>query len=184
MVLTFTIFSPSTCRAQQEQFRQFTNSNIAVNNSSSSVYRGCDKEAWKWCEQSQCAVGCQCSGKPVCKQVCTSQDCPSLKCASQKLCTQSIIPPSTSSTDPAHPVIVPRIRTMLALAANIEQDCSMGTCHEMTALRMVGNEPSKALQVCMDGRCNRIMSNVQYTRQLSARSNLMQCTDSKTCDQV
>ena len=30
------------------------------NSSSSTVYQGCDKEAWKWCEQSRCELGCKC----------------------------------------------------------------------------------------------------------------------------
>ena len=155
---------------------------VSTNGTSSTVYQGCDKEAWKWCEQSRCELGCRCRGKPVCKQVCTSEKCPSLKCVSPKLCTQSIIPPTSVSGEVS--TVVPRIKSMLALSANIEQDCSLGTCDEMTALKMAGEKPCKALQVCMDGRCDRIVSNVQYTRQLSARSRLMQCTDTTSCDQV
>lgn len=83
-------------------------------------------------------------GKPVCKQVCTSENCPSLKCAST-VCTQSIIPPTSLSGEIS--TVVPRIRSMLALSTNIEQDCSLGTCDEMTALKMPGDKPCKALQV-------------------------------------
>ncbi|XP_066931066.1 uncharacterized protein [Clytia hemisphaerica] len=144
------------------------------------IYTGCDEEARKWCEQSQCSTGCKCLNKPVCKQACTTEQCSELTCSSHKVCRQSVIPPTNSNN--GKPLVTVHIQSLIARAPNIEQSCSLGICDNMTALKVDG-QISKALQVC-NGRCNKILSNVDYTRQLAVQTDLMQCVNTTVCDQV
>jgi len=145
-----------------------------------SLFKGCDKEAWKWCEQSRCTAGCECRDKPICKQVCTTDKCLYLLCVSKRVCTQSVIPQTDES---GLAKVIPIIRNMKAVSTNIEQDCSLGYCGLVAAIKTKGL-PSKALQVCVNGICKQIISNVDYTRQLAENVDEMRCDGSTTCDQV
>ena len=155
-----------------------------------------------WCEQWNCTNSCTCTARSDCRQYCDIDLCKDMKCLSSSICKQKIHRNGEAE---------PHVLNMFARAPFITQDCSGGRCDVMRAkgpgkrsreqaMRKRGTEveektstlrprnriPSAALQNCLGGACQRIVSTLQISKQFCTLCTKMHCMgqNATNCTQV
>ena len=158
-----------------------------------------------WCEQWDCTDNCTCSVHRDCRQYCDAQTCRDMRCLSPSICKQTVH--MTGATQP-------HVLNMFARAPFVTQDCSGGKCDVIRAKghwrRLNGPKKGKsatrkqrgkdssetvtrfkettsaALQNCIGGVCQRLISTLQISKQFCTDCAKMHCMGqhATNCTQV
>eukprot|EP00112_Aurelia_sp_Birch-Aquarium-sp1_P000091 Seg1006.4 transcript_id=Seg1006.4/GoldUCD/mRNA.D3Y31 product="hypothetical protein" protein_id=Seg1006.4/GoldUCD/D3Y31 len=159
-----------------------------------------------WCEQWTCADNCTCTERQDCRQYCDGHMCKDMRCLSPSICKQKVH---------LNGRIRPRVLNMFARAPFVTQDCTSGICQVMRAKGPKRYKDSKsggaksrrgkkrnyrirqraaiqqernqaALQNCVGGVCQRLVSNLKITKQFCSDCAKMHCmgSNAKNCTQI
>ncbi len=159
-----------------------------------------------WCEQWTCSEGCSCTARQDCRQYCDVGSCKDMRCTSPSICKQKVH--INGQTEP-------HVFNMFARAPFVTQDCSGGRCDVMrargpwrksrgkkadqskttkqrvkereTKTKTKGQDtPSAALQNCVAGVCQRVISTLEISKQFCTYCTKMHCLGehAKNCTQV
>eukprot|EP00794_Sanderia_malayensis_P015938 gene15938-17539_t len=160
-----------------------------------------------WCEQWTCNNTCKCIALKDCRQYCDVETCRDMRCLSPSTCKQKVHVIGGRTE--------PRVLNMFARAPFVTQDCSSGKCdvmrakgpwkrsrssngrskeipdktikeREIESTKQRTNSPSVALQNCISGVCERIVSTLEVSKQFCTFCTKMHCTGkyATNCTQV